>query len=92
MFVWRGSPAAWKEDVLLVSGAVQRAAGTEEIRKLRRLGEGPVITSLEPAEGEPLDVATAADRGPAALGPFEEPSITPEEPNPEERVHPRVDG
>ena len=70
VFAWRGSPAAWDEDLFQVSGATPRAANPEERKKLHRLGHDPVIASLALTEGDTLEVATARDRRSALLGPF----------------------
>ena len=70
VFAWRGSPAAWNEDLLEVSKATIRSADAEERDKLHRLGEHPAIATLATADGEPLEVAVATDRRSALLGPF----------------------
>jgi hypothetical protein len=70
VFAWRGSPAAWNEELLEVSGATSRAADPDERRKLRRLGEDPAIATLTVADGLPIEVAVARDRDFALLGPF----------------------
>lgn len=70
VFAWRGSPAAWNEDLLHVADATLRAADPEERRKLHRLGDEPAVATLALAEGETLDVAAAPDQGPALLGPY----------------------
>ena len=71
VFVWRGSPAAWSEDVLQIIAAAPRTADSEELKKLRRLDGGPAIARLWLAGGELLDVATTAKQGEALLGPFD---------------------
>jgi hypothetical protein len=70
VFAWRGSPAAWNEDLLEVSGATIRSADPEEREKLHRLGDEPAIATLAIADGEPLEVAVVADKRAALLGPF----------------------
>ena len=60
VFAWRGSPAAWREDLVQVSGASPRAADVEERKKLHRIGDQPVIATFELAEGGTLAVATGA--------------------------------
>lgn len=42
VFVWRGSPAAWREDLLHVTGAQVEGLTPEESKKLRRLGDSPL--------------------------------------------------
>ena len=46
VFAWRGSPAAWREDLMHVVGASASSATPEERKKLHRLGDGPVVTTL----------------------------------------------
>lgn len=47
VFAWRGSPAAWNDNLLQVKEAKLRTAGAEECHKLHRLGEAPVIVNFE---------------------------------------------
>jgi hypothetical protein len=70
VFAWRGSPAAWAEDLIQVIEIKERPADPEEIRKLHRLGEGPAVVELAGAQGETLTVATAAEHRAALFGPF----------------------
>ena len=82
VFVWRGSPAAWNEDVSQVSVAALRTPDSEDLKKLHRLAGGPAIARLSLAGGESLDVATAAERKPALLGPFgRHPAAAPRSPS-----------
>jgi hypothetical protein len=69
VFAWRGSPAAWREDLLHV---VETRVGTctpEESKRLRRLGQNPVVATLVPDDGDPVRVAVAADHRVSLLGP-----------------------
>ena len=70
VFAWRGSPAAWNEELLWVSDATPRAAAPEERKKLRRLGDEPAIATLTAADGETVEVAAASEQASAVLGPF----------------------
>ena len=70
VFAWRGSPAAWREDLVQVRSASLRAAGAEEQSHLHRIGEQPVVATFELADGGTLDVATAAEHRATVLGPF----------------------
>ena len=70
VFAWRGSPAAWNEELIQVSGASSRAADPEEHKKLHRLGDDPAVVTLALSEGEPVQVAAPAERRGALLGPF----------------------
>ena len=58
VFAWRGSPAAWSEDIVQVTGVRLRSPDEEERHKLRRLGAGVQIAMLSSLDGEPLEVAT----------------------------------
>jgi hypothetical protein len=70
VFAWRGSPAAWREDLVQVSGASARTADVEERKKLHRIGDQPVIATFELAEGGTLEVATGAEHRSGLLGPY----------------------
>jgi hypothetical protein len=70
VFVWRGSPAAWKEELLRVTGASVRSAADHERRQLHRIGEDPVIASLVLDGGGTLDVAARSEHTRDLLGPF----------------------
>jgi len=70
VFAWRGSPAAWAEELLVVRAATARDADREERKSLRRLSKTPVIVTLTVADGEPVEVAAAREQGSALLGPF----------------------
>jgi len=70
VFCWRGSPAAWNEDLIKVSEATLRAASPEECKKLARLGNLPAIATMRLPGDASLEVATAHERGAALLGPF----------------------
>ncbi len=70
VFAWRGSPAAWREDLVQVSSASVHTAEADERKSLHRIGDDPVVATLKLAEGGTLDVATAAEHRAALLGPF----------------------
>ena len=71
VFAWRGSPAAWDEELLEVTAATLREPSTEERRKLRHLDDDPVIATLSPADDGPaVEVASAAAQRAALLGQF----------------------
>jgi hypothetical protein len=70
VFTWRGSPAAWSEDIVHVNGVTLRSAGDEEQHKLRRLGPGVQIAMLSSGDGEPLEVVSGAEGRTALAGPF----------------------
>src|SRR6266540_5544165 len=67
VFAWRGSPAAWNEDLLQVIRVTPRAADAEERKKLHRLGDDPAVATLAIVEGETVAAGTE-DRS-ALFGP-----------------------
>jgi hypothetical protein len=69
VFAWRGSPAAWDEDLFHVIGARVEALAPGERKKLHRLGDHPTVATLTPDVGEPLRVAVASEHRAALLGP-----------------------
>src|SRR3990172_9318604 len=70
VFAWRGSPAAWNEDLLQVISAAIRAPDPEEQKKLHRLGDGFAIATLATANGDALEVAAGPEEHFALLGPY----------------------
>ena len=70
VFAWRGSPAAWNEDLLHVIAAHPESPEPQELKKLRRLGDSPTVVTLTPDAGEPVRVAVAAEHVAALLGPY----------------------
>jgi hypothetical protein len=83
VFAWRGSPAAWREDIVEVTGVRLRSPDEEERHKLRRLGNGVQIATLSSLDGEPLVVATWPEKRTALVGTFPG--------NGSKEVHQRVD-
>ena len=76
VFAWRGSPAAWNEELLWVTGATPRAADPEERRKLHSLGDDPTVATLTAADGETVEVAASPEMRAALLGPFARAPVT----------------
>ena len=70
VFAWRGSPAAWTEDLFQVTGVRVGAFEPEELKKLHRLGDNPTVATLTPDVGEPVRVAVASEHRAALLGPY----------------------
>jgi hypothetical protein len=70
VFAWRGSPAAWSEDLLQVTAASIGSLEPAERKKLHRLGEDPAVATLTPDVGEPVRVAVASEHRAALLGPY----------------------
>lgn len=69
VFAWRGSPAAWREDLFQVTDAHVAVLQPEDLKKLHRLSD-PAVATLTPDVGEPVRVAVAAEHRAALLGPF----------------------
>ena len=76
VFAWRGSPAAWREDLVHVVGASARTATPGERKKLHRLGDGPVVAALATSQGDVLRVAASAGHRSALSGPFASPIMS----------------
>jgi hypothetical protein len=71
VFAWRGSPAAWSEGLARIIAASVAPAAPEELKRLHRLGDDPVIATMITDESTTLRVAVAGeDRAAALLGPF----------------------
>ena len=70
VFAFRGSPAAWEELLVAVTGATAHSATDEERARLHRLNE-PVVMTLVTDSGEHISVAGAAELTGRLLGPFE---------------------
>jgi hypothetical protein len=71
VFAWHGSPGAWSEGLSHVVVASVARAGPEERKRLRWLGEDPVVATLTVHEGTALRVAAARSDRAVVLGPFE---------------------
>jgi hypothetical protein len=74
VFAWRGSPAAWREDLVRVVSASARSATPQERKTLHRLGDGPVVATLTTDEDGVLRVAASAEHRSALSGPFAMPA------------------
>jgi hypothetical protein len=70
VFAWRGSPAAWSEDVVQVDSVFLHAPDAEQRKQLHRLGDDLVIGGLSLAGGSSIEVATRGEHRAALLGPF----------------------
>ena len=70
VFAFRGSPAAWKEALLWVTGVTARPATEEERKKLRRIGGEPVGATFALAGGGEIELAARAEDRARLLGPF----------------------
>ena len=69
VFAWRGSPAAWAEELDLVVGAELDELSSEDRRSLHRLDEVAVVR-LVCDDGRAVRVATTAADVSSLLGPF----------------------
>ena len=76
VFAWRGSPAAWNEDLLQVIDVTLRTPDAEEQHKLHRLGDGFAIATLSVLDGEPVEVAAGSEQRTDLVGPFQ-PTVEP---------------
>lgn len=73
VFAWRGSPAAWNEDLIQVVDVRVEPVEPEDLKKLRRLDDHPTVAVLTPPTGEPVRVAVASRHRVALLGPHGKP-------------------
>ena len=71
VFAWRGSPAAWNEDLAQVVGVTLRDPDPQEHKKLHRLADGFAIATLLVTDGTTLEVAAGPEQRQALLGPFD---------------------
>jgi hypothetical protein len=70
VLAFRASPAAWKELLVWVNGAVARKPTAEEAKKLHRLGDDQVVATLSVAGGGAIEIAARAEHRDALLGPY----------------------
>ena len=73
VFVFRGSPAAWKEQLLWVTGLTTRAADPDQPRGpkgLHRLGDDPIVASLLTPDGNTVEFAARDSEHALLEGPF----------------------
>jgi hypothetical protein len=73
VFAFRGSPAAWDELLVAVTGATAHSATDDERAQLHRLND-PVVITLVTDSGEHISVAGGAEVASVLLGPFAVPS------------------
>jgi hypothetical protein len=72
---FRASPAGWQERLVWVVDAAGRPATSAEREKLHRLGDRPVIATLETEEGGSVEVAAKAEHERLLLGPYAEDGV-----------------
>jgi hypothetical protein len=77
VFAFRGSPAAWKERLLWAIDAEVRPATKDEAKKLRGLGDHPVVATIAgtPDDGT-IEVAAREEDELVLLGPSARPAFT----------------
>ena len=76
VFAWRGSPAAWREDLVHIADVSVRSAAPGEHKRLHRLGDGPVVATMTTSHGDVLHVAASAEHRLALAGPFSAPTMS----------------
>ena len=69
---FRGSPAAWQEELLWVTGGEARAATAAERKLLHRIGDRPVVAIFTLEDGRTIEVAARAQHADRLLGAFRE--------------------
>ena len=70
VFTWRGSPAAWSEDVVQVESVFLHAPDAQQRKQLHRLDDDILIAALSLAGGSSIEVATLDEHRAALLGLF----------------------
>ena len=70
---FRGSPAAWKEGLLWVTGVTTRELTPEEAHKFRRLDQ-PVVATFTVADGPTAEAVTPGQHLELLLGPSQHPT------------------
>jgi hypothetical protein len=73
VLAFRGSPAAWNEGLLWVTGATTREPTPEEAHKFRRL-DHPVVAILTVADGPDSEAVAARQHRELLLGPYQQPT------------------
>jgi hypothetical protein len=76
VFAWRGSPAAWSEEVVQVDSVFLHAPDEKQRKQLHRLGDDVVIAGLSLSGGSSIDVAALDEHRAALLGPFGNATVT----------------
>jgi hypothetical protein len=76
IFVFRGSPAAWKEELVWVSDVSLRVPSPEERDGWRQLGDDPIVAVLQPNErtDSTIEVAARGEHRDLLAGPFTAPA------------------
>jgi hypothetical protein len=69
VWAFRGSPAAWSEKLVWVTGVTLRRVPADEAEKLRGLGENPTVVTFA-YDGGTVEVAASAEHRAQLIGPF----------------------
>ena len=76
VFAFRGSPAAWAESLIPVREVVTLSPTAADLKKLHRLGSGPLLARFTDDDGEHVDFATTAEHALDLLGPLGTATVT----------------
>jgi hypothetical protein len=76
VLAFRGSPAAWREVLIGVRDGSTAPASSEEQKKLRSLGESPVIARFTDDDGAVFEFASGVDHATDLVGPLRPPAST----------------
>jgi hypothetical protein len=69
---FRGSPAAWQQELVWVVSGEARAATAAERRQLRRIGDRPIIACFTLQDGGTIEVAARSQHADRLLDAFRE--------------------
>ena len=92
VFAFRGSPAAWSEQLAQVDAVAPKDPDEAERKKLHRLGPDLAVATLSLAGGGSLEVATDGEHAAALAGPFASPRAAAEAPVSADPMSPPHDG
>jgi hypothetical protein len=70
VLAWRGSPAAWADDLVHVGAVSIRPVRAEDGRSPNRLGDGALLVQLESVDGPVYEMACRREGAADLLGPF----------------------
>ena len=70
VFVFRGSPAGWKEALVWAAGVSSRPATAAERKKLHRIGDDPVVVTVAVHPRGTIQVAARREHAGVLVAPF----------------------
>ncbi len=70
VFAFRGSPAGWKEALVWAAGVSSRPATAAERKKLRRVGDNPIVVTLALHPRGTIQVAARPEHAAMLVAPF----------------------